>query len=274
MNASIEAENMTVAKGDWLAGDWGHAPTRFAATVANTFMSRRSCLHAPATVGAESVATANFKVATAASYNVLLRYEAAYLFETPVLLEIRPSSGGRPVFSKIYGLRHSLKVQGFGKARLLNATEYSKSGSMCGQGRIPTNGLQAECIWPYGATENWVWEGVGAMAQLEAGEYTIAMTGVNTTTSDTGIPKDLVAFAERNIDAILLTTNSSDVKKRLWYASDALALDGYLSQAGEVFFRVTNLDSQNNLTLTVPRVYGHSYYFTMQYAVHCTHPSN
>lgn len=71
---SIEAENMTVTKGDWLAGDWGHAPTRYAATVANTFMSRRSCLHAPSTVGSESAATATFKVAAAASYNVLLRY--------------------------------------------------------------------------------------------------------------------------------------------------------------------------------------------------------
>ena len=42
-----------------------------------------------------------------------------------------------------------------------------------------------------------------------------------------------------------------------------MALDGYLSQAGEVWFKVTNLDSENNLTLTVPRVYGHSYSFTM-----------
>lgn len=100
------------------------------------------------------------------------------------------------------------------------------------------------------------------MAHLKAGEYTVTLRGVSTS-DDTTTPKDLIAFAERNIDAILLTTNSSDVKKRLWYASDALALDGYLSQAGEVFFKVTNLDSQNNLTLTVPRVYGHSYYFTM-----------
>jgi hypothetical protein len=148
---SIEAENMSVTKGDWLAGDWGHAPTRFAATVANTFMSRRSCLHAPAAVGAESAATATFKISEAASYNVLLRYEQAYLFETPVSLEIAPSSGGAAVFQRTYGMRHSLKVQAFGKARMKNATEPSLPGAMCGRGRIPTDGLQAECWWPYGA---------------------------------------------------------------------------------------------------------------------------
>ena len=100
------------------------------------------------------------------------------------------------------------------------------------------------------------------MAHLPAGEYTVTLSGVSAS-DDKTTPKELIAFAERNVDAILLTTNSSDVKKRLWYASDALALDGYLSQAGEVFFKVTNLDFAQNLTLAVPRVYGHSYYFTM-----------
>ena len=211
---------MTVTGGDWLAGDWGQAPTRFAATVANTFMSRRSCLHAPAGVGAESVATATFKVSKDASYNVLLRYEAAYHFETPVSLEISPSSGGAAVFHRTYGMRQSLKVQAFGKARMLNATERSLPGALCGTGRIPTDGLQAECWWPYGSTENWVWEGVGAIAHLKAGEYTLALRGVSTS-DDTTTPKDLIEFATRNIDAILLTTNTSDVRKRLWYASDA-----------------------------------------------------
>ena len=37
---AMEAENFTVSKragNDFVAGDWGHSPTRYAATVANSF---------------------------------------------------------------------------------------------------------------------------------------------------------------------------------------------------------------------------------------------
>ena len=61
---------------------------------------------------------------------------------------------------------------------------------------------------------------------------------------------------------MLLTTNTSDIKKRIWYAPDFLALDGYMSQAGEMFMQVHNMNTTSNMTLTVPRVYGHSAYFT------------
>ena len=80
---AMEAENFTVAAGgEFVAGDWGHAPHRFAATIANTFMSRRSCLHAPANVSSASSASMSFSVTKAGSYNVLLRYESAYLFDS------------------------------------------------------------------------------------------------------------------------------------------------------------------------------------------------
>ena len=146
---AMEAENFTVAGlgNSWLTGDWGHSPTRFAATVANTFMSRRACLHAPANVSAESVATMLFTVSKAGAYNVLLRYEAAYLFETPFKVEIL--TGPTVTFSQTYGLRHSLKVQAFGKARL--GSQEGGQGSMCGSGRQSTDLMQAECWWPYGA---------------------------------------------------------------------------------------------------------------------------
>ena len=261
---AMEAENFTVAAGsEFVSGDWGHAPHRYAATIANTFMSRRSCLHAPANVSSSSSASMTFSVTKPGAYNVLLRFEAAYLFETPFQVEIM--SGATPVFTRTYGLRQSLKVQGFGKARLAKAagagpTGPYTQGSMCGSGRAPTDGMQAECWWPYGATENWVWEGVGALATLNAGSYTMVISGVNTTT-DTTTPPEAIAFAERNIDAVLLTTNTTDVQKRIWYAPDFLALDGYMSQQSEVFMQVKNLNTTGNFTLTVPRVYGHSGYF-------------
>ena len=99
------------------------------------------------------------------------------------------------------------------------------------------------------------------IANLPAGTHTLRLTGVNTTTDTTTDPA-IVAFADRNIDAVLLTTNTSDVKKRIWYAPDFLALDGYMSQAGEVFMQVKNMNSTHNMSLLVPRVYGHSAYFT------------
>lgn len=147
---AMEAENFTLQSlpkvhNEFVSGDWGHAPTRYAATIANTFMSRRSCLHAPANVSNTSVATMLFSVAKAATYNVLLRYESAYLFETPFLVEILTGTAATStvVYSKIYGERHSLKVQGFGKARLKKApgagpTGPYTQGSMCGSGRVPT----------------------------------------------------------------------------------------------------------------------------------------
>ena len=107
----------------------------------------------------------------------------------------------------------------------------------------------------------------GSTVTLPAGSHTIRITGVNTTT-DTTVDPAIVAFAERNIDAVLLTTNTSDINKRIWYAPDFLALDGYLTQQGEVFLQVKNLNTTHNFTLTVPRVYGHSGYFTM----HLTQP--
>lgn len=73
----------------------------------------------------------------------------------------------------------------------------------------------------------------------------------------------IVEFADRNLDVVVLTTNTTDLEKRIWYAADMLALDGLLSQAGEVFMKVTNFNTTHNMTLVVPRVYGHSPYFTM-----------
>jgi hypothetical protein len=65
----MEAENFTVTPAaagappnEWVAGDWGHSATRFAATIANTFASRRSLLHAPASVNSSSIATMPFTV--------------------------------------------------------------------------------------------------------------------------------------------------------------------------------------------------------------------
>jgi hypothetical protein len=57
----------------------------------------------------------------------------------------------------------------------------------------------------------------------------------------------LLAFAERNVDLLLLTRNSSDVRVRLTHAPLVLPLDGLLTQSGEVFLRVTNANGSVGL---------------------------
>ena len=83
----MEAENFTVAAdagaGVWEPRAWAHSPGYFAANQANAFMSRRAYLHADANVSSGS-ASAFVRIAQAGTYNVLLRYEALYRFETPV----------------------------------------------------------------------------------------------------------------------------------------------------------------------------------------------
>ena len=90
----IEAENFTAAPGSaWRAAAWGGDVGYFAATVADTFHSRRAFLHAPAASAAGAVATAEFSVTRAGTYSVLARYETGFRFQQPFTLEIAPEAG-------------------------------------------------------------------------------------------------------------------------------------------------------------------------------------
>jgi hypothetical protein len=71
-------------------------------------------------------------------------------------------------------------------------------GQAAGKGQ-----LQAECSWPYGTTENIVWEGIGNTATLAAGSYVMTLTAVNATLP--GVDPSSVYFCDRNIDLIVLT---------------------------------------------------------------------
>ena len=156
----MEAENFTVAPPSadtdtWSARPWLLSANRFAASVADTYLSRRAYLHGPANVSVSASATMAFELSAeeAGTYEVLLRYEAAYNFETPVRLTIGRTAGAgsnlaaAPLFERIYGQRHSLKVYPFGSARI-GPYGNGTGNSMCGSGRPPTNMMQAECWWP------------------------------------------------------------------------------------------------------------------------------
>lgn len=111
-------------------------------------------------------------------------------------------------------------------------------------GTICEPGLVSECVWPYGATENMVWEGVNT---------TVALTpGVAATVSIKPLKdSDYCCWGDRNIDAILLHPNRTEVDYRLHNAIDGqvLPLDGLFSQYGEVFFKVENMNKTLNLSL-------------------------
>jgi hypothetical protein len=224
----MEGENFTSTTG-WTPELWAHSPkTRFASTVANVFHSRRGFLHAPAD----------------GAHQVLVRYEAAYRFEVPFRVDV--SQGGKVLASAVYGLRKTPKVWAFVSGRAPAADGRSP---MCGAG------LQGECRWPYGATENVVWEGTNVHATLAAGAATVTLVVDNSTLG-------VHPTASRNIDLVMLTPNASDVALRLTAEKIMLPLDGLLSQAGEVFARFRNYGA-TNLSMTLPYSYMHSPYFSM-----------
>jgi len=208
-NLLIEAEEFQpVDKGGWAAKPWGE--NYYAATFANSFLSRKAFLGADEQ--AAGSATLKVRVPKAGRYLVLVRYEAAYRFETQ--FRVRVEQKGKPVLDRLYGARKNLKIWAFNQK------------------------LKTEHAWSWGASENIVWEGHDAFAKLQAGEATITL--ITTKQSEPA--------AKRNVDCLLLTTDEAQVKMRI-EKEKYLPLDGMLTQSGDVFLKVTNLDG-NELTFS------------------------
>ena len=96
---------------------------------------------------------------------------------------------------------------------------------------------------------------------LSAGPATITLIIDNTTTANATASTQArdggTLDANRNVDTILLTTNSTDVMSRaLYYESGGLSvpLDGLLTQAGEVYFKFSNIGAAP-LSMTIPYTY-------------------
>ena len=199
-NLLIEAEEFQPVNDAWRARLWGE--NYYAATFANSFLSRKAFLGA----GEQAVGSATIKVRVpkAGRYLVLVRYEAAYRFETQ--FRVRVEQKGKRVLDRLYGARKNLKIWAFSQK------------------------LKTEHAWSWGASENIVWEGHDAFANLQAGEATITLIA----------SKQPEPSAKRNIDCLLLTTDEAQVKMRI-EKEKYLPLDGMLTQAGDVFLKVTNL---------------------------------
>ena len=196
-----EAEEFKVAKPRWQAGYWGQ--NYYAATFANTFLSRKGFLGAPQQCDQDAVATINVDVKVAGRYLVLVRYEAAYRFETQ--FRVKVEQGGRTKLDRLYGARKNLKIWAFG------------------------NKLKDEVAWPWGAVENVVWEGHDAYVELQAGRARITLTA----------GKQPAPQARRNVDLVMLTRDEKQVKMRI-EKEQYLPLDGMLTQAGDVYMKIAN----------------------------------
>ncbi|MDA1053929.1 MAG: beta-galactosidase trimerization domain-containing protein [Planctomycetota bacterium] len=188
----------------WKAKRFGE--NYYAATFANCFLSRKAFLGAPQQCD-ESMVAINVDVKQAGRYLVLVRYEAAYRFETQFRVQVEQN--GKPVLDRLYGARDNLKIWAFREK------------------------LKKEVGWSWGAVENIVWEGHDAFANLQPGRATIRLVA----------GKQPEPAARRNVDLVMLTTDVEQVSERI-EKENYLPLDGMLTQAGDTWLRVTNLGDQ------------------------------
>jgi len=216
-----EAEEFTVEKPGWQALPWGE--NYFAATFANTFLSRKAFLGAPENCD-ETVATIRLNVQEAGRYLVLVRYEAVYRFETQFQVEVEQA--GRVRMDRLYGARDNLKIWAFRKR------------------------LQKELAWSWGAAENVVWEGHDAHVDLKPGPAKITLLAGPQPTPQ----------ARRNVDLVMLTQDEAQVRERI-EKENYLPLDGMLTQAGDVWARLLNHRDGSAMTLTFPNGTEHSPYW-------------
>lgn len=199
-----EAEEFQVVQPGWRAGKWGE--NYYAATFANSFLSRKAFLGAPEQAD-ETLATLEVEIPADGQYLALVRYEAAYRFETQFRLRIEQN--GRQVFDRLYGARDNLKIWAFREK------------------------LKKEVGWSWGAVENIVWEGHDAAVALAAGPARITLVA----------GRQPEPAARRNVDLVMLTTDKQQVAERI-EKENYLPLDGMLTQSGDVWLRVRNRGSQ------------------------------
>ncbi|MDX1945499.1 MAG: hypothetical protein SFU86_08820, partial [Pirellulaceae bacterium] len=195
-----EGEEFQVRSPGWLARPYG--TNYYAATLANTFLSRQAYLGAPEQ-GERTVAELAVEVPASGKYLALVRYEAAYRFETQFRLQIEQN--GKLALDRLYGARSNLKIWAFKEK------------------------LKTELKWAWGAGESVVWEGHDALATLQPGRAIIRLIA----------DQQPEPAAKRNIDLVMLTTRLDEVAERI-EKENYLPLDGMLTQSGDLYLKVHN----------------------------------
>jgi hypothetical protein len=208
-------------KSGWEAKRWGE--NYYAATLANTFLSRKAFLGAPEQAE-ESTAQIIVKVPKAGRYLALARYEAAPRFQTQ--FRLRVEQGGKTRLNRLYGARENPKIWAFGEK------------------------VKPEAQWSWGAVENVVWEGHDAFVELEAGEAKLSLIAA----------RQPEPAARRNVDLVMLTSDVEQVRRRI-EKENYLPLDGMLTQAGDLYVKLHNDKSGAAVTVTLPPGIEHSPYW-------------
>ncbi len=202
----LEAEEFVVVKGPWRVLNLGE--NYYAATLANTFISRQRLLGAPAQ-GPVAEAARTADIPAAGSYRVWSRYEnpSRWSVEHTIRIEQR----GKVVLERKYGATSNPKVWPMGK------------------------GLVPMAEFPWGSGDNLVWEPSDQLVALEAGPAKITLIAG---------PQPEAAMsrggaARRNLDALLLTDDATfglvHPEKNTYHS-----IDRVLSQRGECWLRVGN----------------------------------
>ncbi len=217
-----EAEEFQpVGKDGWQARPWGE--NYYVATFANSFLSRKGFLGAPEQC-AHALATLEIEVPRAGRYLALVRYEACYRFETQFTLRVEQN--GVKKLDRRYGGTENVKIWAFKEK------------------------LKKQVAWSWGPGENLVWEGHDAFVSLEAGKAKLTLLAER--------QKGLAA--RRNVDLVLLTRAVEDVTNRI-EKENYLPLDGLLTQAGDVYFKLHNHKNGAAMNLVVPPGTEHSPYW-------------
>src|ERR1043166_4024185 len=207
--AEAEEFQLVSANDGWRAKPFG--TNYYAATFANSFLSRKAYLGAPEQC-AHNVAEITVNVPKAGKYLALVRYEACYRFETQFRLQVEQK--GTKKLDRLYGALDNLKIWAFREK------------------------LKKQVAWPWGAGENLVWEGHDAFVDLEAGPATLRLI----------VDKQPEPAAKRNVDCVMLTSDVKQVQERI-EKENYLPLDGMLTQAGDLFVKVNNHGEKFKLTI-------------------------
>ncbi len=216
----LEAEEFQVVRGPWQAKSYGE--NFYVSTFAVTFLSRKAFLAAPPEAQ-DAVAQIQFQVPKAGRYLVLVRYEAAYRFNTQFRVVIEQQDQVK--LNRVYGSPQNVRIWPFFRR------------------------LQKDVTWPWGANEQIVWEGHDVRVELQPGVATLRLEAVAQP-----LPRTW-----RHVDCVLLTTDEKEVQRQLARAR-YLPLDGLLTQAGDVWAQVEN-HSVGALQVTLPNCIAHSPYY-------------
>jgi hypothetical protein len=218
--AEAEEFQVVASAPGWKARNWGE--NYYTASFANAFLSRQAFLGAPEQVG-QTTATIDVQVPKAGRYLALVRYEAAYRFETQFTLKLEQA--GQVRLSRLYGATKNPKIWAF------------------------REGIKPQVAWSWGAGENVVWEGHDAYVDLQPGVARLTLTA----------GRQPEPAARRNVDLVMLTADEAQVKDRL-AKENYLPLDGMLTQEGDVFLKLHNQGGAK-LALTLPPCTEHSPYW-------------